>query len=157
MPQDVLPLSFLGSTATLEHGESSLDLIFPQDPLRESSRECALFKRGHEETRKLLRSCPPAGVDITRTLTPVPKGAILGTGIGRKANERKGLLSSACRIPPACYQPNKPFSLVFFALNIYFWLPPVLIRRRQWHPTPVLLPGKSHGQRSLVGCSPWGR
>ena len=26
-------------------------------------------------------------------------------------------------------------------------------RRRQWHPTPVLLPGKSHGQRSLVGCS----
>ena len=28
-------------------------------------------------------------------------------------------------------------------------------RRRQWHPTPVLLPGKSHGRRSLVGCSPW--
>ena len=27
----------------------------------------------------------------------------------------------------------------------------------QWHPTPVLLPGKSHGWRSLVGCSPWGR
>ena len=26
----------------------------------------------------------------------------------------------------------------------------------QWHPTPVLLPGDSHGQRSLVGCSPWG-
>ena len=29
--------------------------------------------------------------------------------------------------------------------------------RRKWQPTPVLLPGKSHGQRSLVGCSPWGR
>ena len=28
--------------------------------------------------------------------------------------------------------------------------------RRQWHPTPVLLPGTSHGWRSLVGCSPWG-
>ena len=28
--------------------------------------------------------------------------------------------------------------------------------RRQWHPTPVLWPGKSHGRRSLVGCSPWG-
>ena len=27
----------------------------------------------------------------------------------------------------------------------------------KWHPTPVLLPGKSHGWRSLVGCSPWGR
>ena len=31
----------------------------------------------------------------------------------------------------------------------------LLYRRRQWHPTPVLLPGKSHGRRSLVGCSPW--
>ena len=29
--------------------------------------------------------------------------------------------------------------------------------RRQWHPTPVLLPGKSHGWRSPVSCSPWGR
>ena len=29
-------------------------------------------------------------------------------------------------------------------------------KRRQWHPTPVFLPGKSHGWRSLVGCSLWG-
>ena len=28
---------------------------------------------------------------------------------------------------------------------------------RQWHPTPVLLLGKSHGWRSLLGCNPWGR
>ena len=34
--------------------------------------------------------------------------------------------------------------------NSYTW-------RRQWHPTPVLLPGKSHERRSLGGCSPWGR
>ena len=34
-------------------------------------------------------------------------------------------------------------------LHAHFW-------RRQWHPTPVLLPGKSHGRRSLVGCRPWG-
>ena len=33
---------------------------------------------------------------------------------------------------------------------------PPFNRRRRWHPTPVLLPGKSHGRRSLVGCSPWG-
>ena len=32
-----------------------------------------------------------------------------------------------------------------------------MFRRRRWHPTPVLLLGKSHGRRSLVGCSPWGR
>ena len=37
-------------------------------------------------------------------------------------------------------------------------LPPASsnLQRRQCHPTPVLLPGKSHGRRSLVGCSPWG-
>ena len=29
--------------------------------------------------------------------------------------------------------------------------------RATWHPTPVLLPGESHGRRSLVGCNPWGR
>ena len=33
----------------------------------------------------------------------------------------------------------------------------ICTRRRQWHPTPVLLPGKSHGWRSLEGCNPWGR
>ena len=37
----------------------------------------------------------------------------------------------------------------------YFTHGSVYMRKRQWHPTPVLLPGKSHGQRSLVGCSPW--
>ena len=31
------------------------------------------------------------------------------------------------------------------------------IWRRKWQSTPVLLPGKLHGQRSLVGYSPWGR
>ena len=39
----------------------------------------------------------------------------------------------------------------------HFYRYVVVFRRRQWHPTPVLLPGKSHGRRSLVGCSPWGR
>ena len=29
--------------------------------------------------------------------------------------------------------------------------------RRAWHPTPVFWAGESHGQRSLAGCSPWGR
>ena len=33
----------------------------------------------------------------------------------------------------------------------------LVLRRRQWHPIPALLPGKSHGRRSLVSCRPWGR
>ena len=44
-------------------------------------------------------------------------------------------------------------SILCFQLS----LPNHPIQRRQWHPTPLLLPGKSHGWRSLVGCSPWGR
>ena len=43
-----------------------------------------------------------------------------------------------------------------YGLNIYIPLKK-LPRGRQWHPTPALLPGKSNGRRSLVGCSPWGR
>ena len=43
-----------------------------------------------------------------------------------------------------CYKTH----LILFSLH--YW-------RRRWHPTPVLLPGKPHGRRSLVGCSPWGR
>ena len=44
---------------------------------------------------------------------------------------------------------------IFHLKDIYSTLS--LKRRRQWHPTPVLLPRISHGQRSRVGCSPWGR
>ena len=52
----------------------------------------------------------------------------------------------------------------FFGHLSTFWMNNIhqensltLEQRRQWHPTPVLLPGKSYGRRSLVGCSPWGR
>ena len=39
----------------------------------------------------------------------------------------------------------------FFSLFMFtFW-------RRKWQSTPVFLPGESHGWRTLVGCSPWGR
>ena len=31
-----------------------------------------------------------------------------------------------------------------------------ILGSRKWQPTPGFLPGKFHGQRSLVGCSPWG-
>ena len=44
---------------------------------------------------------------------------------------------------------GKVMSLIFNMLSR-------LVQRKQWHPTPVLLPRKSHGRRNLVGCSPWG-
>ena len=51
-----------------------------------------------------------------------------------------------------CFQVSYSLlSLHFFPfLSLCWW-------RRKWQPTPVLLPGKSHGWRSLVGYSPWGR
>ena len=42
--------------------------------------------------------------------------------------------------------------LLFFFLQAIIELP-----EKAWHPTPVFLPGKSHGQRSLIGFNPWGR
>ena len=54
--------------------------------------------------------------------------------------------------PPAPSNFQKPWlslSLKKHTNSTWFW-------RWQWQPTPVLLPGKSHGQRNLVGCSPWG-
>ena len=78
-----------------------------------------------------------------------------------------------------CFTQNKSLDFFFFTLlNLQKGLPTWLsgkesasqCRRRRfetwvqkipwsrkWQPTPVLLPGRSHGQRSLVGCSPWGR
>ena len=56
--------------------------------------------------------------------------------------DKKAFLSHQCK---EIEENNK-----WERLEISLW-------RRQWQPTPVLLPGKSHGWRSLVGYSPWGR
>ena len=56
-----------------------------------------------------------------------------------------------------------PFLFLFFFWDSYnlnvgaFDIVAEISGRRQWQPTPVLLPGKSHGWRSLIGCCPWGR
>ena len=73
---------------------------------------------------------------------------------------------SGLSFPPARDLPDpgiEPLSPVSAALvGRFFTTLPIgkyyeTIRRRRWHLTPVLLPGKSHGWRSLIGCSPWGR
>ena len=46
--------------------------------------------------------------------------------------------------------------IIFFSMQKFLLLCSEIYWKRQWHPSPVLLPGKSHGQRSLVGCRPWG-
>jgi len=48
------------------------------------------------------------------------------------------------------------YTFCHLSIALKMKLGPAIVKflRRQWHPTPVLLPGKSHGRRSLVGCSP---
>ena len=54
--------------------------------------------------------------------------------------------------------PNLALTSIHFEVSVPFLLIYDTLApnwRRRWHPTPVLLPGESHGQRSLVGCGPW--
>ena len=60
-------------------------------------------------------------------------------------------------------QPQIPLIQLWWFWQLWDWnffltkYDSLKIRRRRWHPTPILLPGKSHWQRSPVGCSPRGR
>ena len=60
-----------------------------------------------------------------------------------------------------CIPPSHPYKVItehwaeFPVLYSSFLIAIYFTHGRRWHPTPVLLPGKSHGQGSLVGCSPW--
>ena len=51
---------------------------------------------------------------------------------------------------------DEPTSPVSPALQILYAIVKLNNQRRQWHPTPALLPGESHRWRNLAGCSPWG-
>ena len=50
---------------------------------------------------------------------------------------------------------NSPTIIVLLSISTFISVS-ICLRIRQWHPTPVLMPGKSHGWRSLMDCSPWG-
>ena len=52
------------------------------------------------------------------------------------------------------FPPSVLFNMYLYHLKLLFEVACGNSRRRQWHPTPVLLPRKSHGRRSLVGCNP---
>ena len=68
-------------------------------------------------------------------------------------NPRDGRLP-ASPVPGILQARTLEWAAISFFTNQARWH---IYWRRQWHPTPVLLPGTSHRQRSLVGCSPWGR
>ena len=65
----------------------------------------------------------------------------------------KGQLCPSAHLSKIDYYLSCDFILL--TSKSYLILTSRIWQRRQWHPTPVLLPGKSHGRRSLEGCSPW--
>ena len=63
---------------------------------------------------------------------------------------------SSCTLYVCMYMYMYMYMCIYIYIYIYIYISEKAWRR-QWHPTPILLPGKSHGRRSLVGGSPWGR
>ena len=113
-------------------------------------RRCPLFcsKKCFQICGCILGSVPgrqvssfPMGLVLRLVNTPLWCHSALWKGVGAEDE-----------MNPQCSERAAIFhaSVTLTAAAETFW-------RRQWHPTPVLLPGKSHGRRSLVGCSPWGR
>ena len=76
--------------------------------------------------------------------------AVCGVAQSRTRLKRlssKGLPGGACGKELAC-QCRRP--------RFYPWVGKIIPWRREWLPTPVFLSGELHGQKSLVGYSPWG-
>ena len=67
-----------------------------------------------------------------------------------------GLFDSIGMLGLSCWLSDKEFSLQCRRCRFDPWVGEILWRRK-WQPTAVFLPGKSHGWRSLVSYSPWGR
>ena len=61
-----------------------------------------------------------------------------------------------CFLPLSFYTECKRLIYCLLALSVHMPVSSHRCQRRQWHPTPVLLPGKSHGQRGWAGYHPWG-
>ena len=94
-------------------------------------------------------------------MTLIPKLSKNELSPGRYTSSRRGhgrhrSVNSCCvwMLGPQTVSCFLSFSHFLSYMSIYLV---AHLQRRQWHPTPVLLPRKSHGGRSLVGCSSWGR
>ena len=103
--------------------------------------------------RAYSNSCPSRG-DVIQLSHPLLSPSSLTFNLSQNQGLFKLVSSSHKDFPGAsdcksiCLQCGRP--------GFDLWVGKIPCRRK-WQSTPVLLPGKSHGQRSLVGYSPWGR
>ena len=86
-------------------------------------------------------------------------------GVAQSQTRQKGL-SSSSSIHIFSLQFSLPFrspgrlpcTILYVLISYLFYTQQcIYVWRRQWHPTPVLLPGESQGRWSLMGCRLWGR
>ena len=88
------------------------------------------------------------------TLSRLP--FMMGVGLTQLVEDRKPRFIRIKEILLQYSNIKILLSLQSSVMSYRFWTCHSLIWRRKWKPTPVFLPGESHGWRSLVGCSPWG-
>ena len=88
--------------------------------------------------------------------TTIPEERLIRVGFSQVGSESDWRMANTASMTAALSEANG-FELIFDNAKQRQENQLLAIRKRQWHPTPVLLPGKSHGRRSLEGCSPWGR
>ena len=113
-------------------------------PWRRKWQPTPVFLPGESHGQRSLDGCSPCSCeesDMTEQLTRSLSFPKIRTNKMRPAPNK----STKQNIPKTKKSNFFPFEVIISKS----W-------RRQWHPTPVLLPGKSHGWRSLGGCSPWG-
>ena len=129
-PEIQLPAS-VGSLKTQESSRKtsiSALLTMPKTLTVWITTNCGKFLNRWEYLTCLLRNLYTGQEATVRTRRGTTDCFQIGKGVGQ------GCILSPC---------------LFNLYAEYIW-------RRQWQFTPVFLPGKSHGWRSLVGCSPWG-
>ena len=97
-------------------------------------------KKECSKGREVTQSCPT----LSDPMDCSPPGSSVHGIFQAKAG--KGLRISLCSV---LHGPQLESGFQGLMPHMFFW-------RRQWHPTPILLPGKFHGWRSLEGCSRWG-
>ena len=117
--------------------------------VRVLERAAISFSRGSSKLRERawVSRIPGGCVNLWATRETLVAGTLVILPLGL------GILCNSSLSPP-----EGAVKLEMVALNLLsrFSYSPGIIRRKQWQPPPVLLPGKFRGRRSLVDCSPWG-
>ena len=98
-------------------------------------------------------------------LTPKKTEAISVPSSAPKLRNITASLGGECKLSQVLFGPlNENQNVLHFLSTLYtlgkfteIYLSSPSVQRRHWHITPVLLPRKPHGRKSLVGCIPWGR